>query len=619
MAKKKVTRKYGYIPDMPDIRDQKFGVAAPLLAGQLPSSVNSAPKFPDTPWDQKQEGSCTAHMACGMLQFDRAKQQLPTIMPSRQMQYYNARRLEGTTKQDAGATIRDAVKALAKFGVAPELLWPYLPSNMTKKPTAKCYKEALNHMAQTYHRVSQNRSVIQSVLAAGYVVGIGISVYESFESQAVADTGDVPMPGPGEQLLGGHAVIICGYDNATGKYTLRNSWGCYDDATEILTRDGWKTIGDVIVGEEVATLNPSTQSLEYQKVQQAHAYPYTGDLWAYKAQGVDLLVTPNHKMYIKEKTGGDKTAPKCWGLVAAERIKNRHFSMKKDAGWDADDVQVVDVCGHAVPVDLWAEFMGYWLSEGHTHKHVHERAARTRVRHRGGRDIVTREKARVQVEYIVGISQSKAENVAVMQRCLDTLPFRFSRHGDTWTTNNKQLFNLLHPLGKQTVRYMPPQMKCLSRRQSRILLEAMMRGDGTAVAQEVYYTSSSRLADDVQELVLKAGYAADVRFVNRVGRVQSGGTTRAIEYSVSIKKTRVQPTVTWNIEKVPYQGTVYCVTVPNHVVYVRRNGQATWCGNSDWGMQPEGCGTRGYFTLLYQYVEDSDLAADFWVINLVTG
>jgi len=50
-------------------------------------------------------------------------------------------------------------------------------------------------------------------------------VYESFQSREVARTGEVPMPGPDEEALGGHAVLAVGYDDATGRFLVRNSWG----------------------------------------------------------------------------------------------------------------------------------------------------------------------------------------------------------------------------------------------------------------------------------------------------------------------------------------------------------------------------------------------------------
>jgi C1A family cysteine protease len=61
--------------------------------------------------------------------------------------------------------------------------------------------------------------------ADGYPFVVGFSVYESFESSDVAEGGRVPMPGPGESLLGGHAVVAVGYDEPQRRFIIRNSWG----------------------------------------------------------------------------------------------------------------------------------------------------------------------------------------------------------------------------------------------------------------------------------------------------------------------------------------------------------------------------------------------------------
>ena len=53
----------------------------------------------------------------------------------------------------------------------------------------------------------------------------GFTVYESFESDAVAQTGNMPMPNSAEQVIGGHAVLAVGYDNEDRVFIVRNSWG----------------------------------------------------------------------------------------------------------------------------------------------------------------------------------------------------------------------------------------------------------------------------------------------------------------------------------------------------------------------------------------------------------
>jgi C1A family cysteine protease len=66
---------------------------------------------------------------------------------------------------------------------------------------------------------------MKGCLASGYPFVFGFTVYESFESQEVAKTGKAPMPKPGEQVLGGHAVVAVGYDDGQQCFIVRNSWG----------------------------------------------------------------------------------------------------------------------------------------------------------------------------------------------------------------------------------------------------------------------------------------------------------------------------------------------------------------------------------------------------------
>ena len=136
--------------------------------------------------------------------------------------------MEGTVASDAGAEIRDGIKCVAQFGAPRESLWPYsdkVPGPFTKKPSAAAYKEGLNHQAVTYLRVTQTAQQLKGCLAEGFPVVFGMSVPASFESDDVATNGKMPMPTANEQILGGHAVIIVGYNSTKRTYIVRNSWG----------------------------------------------------------------------------------------------------------------------------------------------------------------------------------------------------------------------------------------------------------------------------------------------------------------------------------------------------------------------------------------------------------
>jgi C1A family cysteine protease len=222
-ARRRIKR-YGWIPDLPDHRDRIFA-APPTTLGALPPRADLRAGCPPA-YDQGQLGSCTAQAIAGALQFDQAKQaQADVFTPSRLFIYYNERVIEGTVDEDAGAMLRDGIKSVSKQGAPHEKLWPYVISRFRTKPSPPAFKDGARHEAILYQRLLQLIDQLKACLADGYPFVFGFSVYESFESSDVAEGGRVPMPGPGESLLGGHAVVAVGYDEPQRRFIIRNSWG----------------------------------------------------------------------------------------------------------------------------------------------------------------------------------------------------------------------------------------------------------------------------------------------------------------------------------------------------------------------------------------------------------
>lgn len=216
--------KLGWVPDLPDFRDHMY--AAPHgIVSALPPKVDLRPQCPPV-LQQDQLGSCTSQAIANAHLFEQMKQKdKKPFLPSRLFIYYNERVMENTVKTDSGAMIRDGIKSVAQLGACRETSWPYVISKFTRKPTKPCFKSALRYQALSYQRLTPTLTELQGCLASGFPFVFGFSVYESFVSQQVADTGVVPMPSHSEQNIGGHAVLACGYDNATGRFLVMNSWG----------------------------------------------------------------------------------------------------------------------------------------------------------------------------------------------------------------------------------------------------------------------------------------------------------------------------------------------------------------------------------------------------------
>lgn len=214
---------YGWRRQSLDFNDYPYVPPAP----PPPDNQGLRVQLPLPFWDQGRVGSCTAHATDKAALHTLARAGVPLFDPARLFQYYNSRALEHTTRSDAGATIRDAIKAINQYGMAPADLWPYDPTKVTRKPPKRAYAAALKDVALEYYAVAQRDGDMRACLAEGYPIVIGFSVFPSFESPEVARTGMVPLPRRGEQPIGGHSVLVDEYAIIDGqKYAgIWNSWG----------------------------------------------------------------------------------------------------------------------------------------------------------------------------------------------------------------------------------------------------------------------------------------------------------------------------------------------------------------------------------------------------------
>ena len=257
----------GWLPDRPDVRDyvsttpavqQKLSAAGSktvrLLAeraaaveqgsadpaGELPASVDLREWFSPVE-DQGELGSCTANAACGIVEYYQRRAHGRFLDMSRLFLYKVTREFLGLTG-DTGAYLRSAMGALALFGTPPERYWPYDVAKFEDEPPAFAFAFGDDFKALTYYRLDppgtpadQVLAQIKAHLAAGQPAMFGFTVYGTI--QRPAKPGDIPFPSAGENVLGGHAIVAAGYDDArevrnpidgtvrTGAFRIRNSWG----------------------------------------------------------------------------------------------------------------------------------------------------------------------------------------------------------------------------------------------------------------------------------------------------------------------------------------------------------------------------------------------------------
>ena len=214
--------RYGWIPDLPDQRDKMYVPGAEKLAraaADLPPSINLSAQCGPV-LDQGQLGSCTANATAGAISFIE-----PGFGGSRLFMYYNGRALEGTVSVDSGCQLRDVVSQVTKLGVCWESQWPYDIAAFAQRAWPECYVRARKDLLIQYLSIQQDLNDLRASLVAGFPFIYGFTAYDSFESDAVASSGVVPMPGKNEGVAGGHAVMCMGYDDSTSMFLCRNSWG----------------------------------------------------------------------------------------------------------------------------------------------------------------------------------------------------------------------------------------------------------------------------------------------------------------------------------------------------------------------------------------------------------
>ena len=221
-----VKRTYGWSGhSKKDARDRFHDFRRAENDPSLPTKVDFRKNCPLI-YDQLALGSCVSNAVAGAMQYTMTKLKLPdTSMRSRLFIYYNARAVEGTIYQDAGSTIRDGMKVAAKMGACPETDWPYNISYFTSQPSQASYSDAVKCRISEYRQVRQELNQLKQCLSQETPIVCGVLVYSSFESPDATKTGKIPMPGQGEEILGGHAIMLVGYDDSINSFIFRNSWG----------------------------------------------------------------------------------------------------------------------------------------------------------------------------------------------------------------------------------------------------------------------------------------------------------------------------------------------------------------------------------------------------------
>ena len=371
---------------------------------------------------------------------------------------------------------------------------------------------------------------------------------------------------------------------------------CYDDDSEVLTSEGWKPWPKVDGTEFFGTLNPVSNELEYQRATEVFHAEYSGPMYRVRSEQVDLLVTPNHRMWIqRHDTQAAKRGTQEFAIEMAQDILHKRVKYQKNARWagcSPEDIWIPETYrtyqrsdrskpttraypGKSFPIEPFARFLGYYLAEGSINGHQ------------------------------IVLAQNRGE---LLDKMADTiramgLPAYLPTTGNGCVrTQCTPLRDFLAALGHAYNKRIPTMVGEWTPDVIKIFLEAAIEGDGTIHCKfnhRVIYTASRDMADELQVLAIKAGWTANVRIDDRTGleRVMASGQrfrNLRPSYIVSIVTRRTTPLVNHNrAEKSRYltadgyndaiehyEGRIHCVKVSNGLLFVRRSGKPVVSGNT---------------------------------------
>jgi C1A family cysteine protease len=230
---------FGWLRDLPDPRDvaPDDPVAQSLYRGLKPASPGKAKKVDWSEYflpvrDQLGLNACSTHACAGLAEYFERRSSGVATEGSRLFLYQSARRLA----RGAGASeadLRTTLKALARFGLPPERLWPYHPERVHAEPDPFLYAYSRDYQSLIYIRLDSvgitGDEVLRNIrdhLAAGFPSAFGFSAFRSLSQEP-----DIPCPTKFDAVQGGGAAVAVGYDDTRrirstkGALRVRSPWG----------------------------------------------------------------------------------------------------------------------------------------------------------------------------------------------------------------------------------------------------------------------------------------------------------------------------------------------------------------------------------------------------------
>ena len=352
-------------------------------------------------------------------------------------------------------------------------------------------------------------------------------------------------------------------DRGLVRFLLRDRHGCYDDATEVLTDTGWKSWPEV-TGNELFATRSRDGVLEYQPSLRLVRKEYRGHMVGFKGMSVDLSVTPDHRVLAASMTTREGRTQPSFSLRPAHSVLWRPHRHVATAAWTGPAPDQFTFDGHRFSAETLLRLVGFFIGDGN-------------LPQANG----------------LCFNLRKERETAYLHRLAGDAGIEVRRWGSSYVIPiGPALRDLFARCYSEREKVVPAELLRLGPSLLECLLEGLLESDGTRLERssgterQTFYTTSRRLADQVQEIALKLGRSASVRpHRHRPGDGHYGRKDRwrvtlyaARNSRPALGRTRSQAGEQMGVDR--YDGLIHCVEVPNGTLYVRRNGYPVWCGNT---------------------------------------
>jgi hypothetical protein len=354
---------------------------------------------------------------------------------------------------------------------------------------------------------------------------------------------------------------------------LMSNRACYSEDTKTLTENGWKYFWEIEKSEKIACYNPNNNCIEYTIPKNLYIYEYSGEMYNFKTRRIDICVTPDHDMWVSNKNKND------FKKLKAKDIKQYIYNFRNGCNYEnRKEINVFEVDEHdsfykirdSQPTKFKAndfyEFLGYYLSEGGCGIHF--------LKHRET------------YKHIIYIANKNKENIIKIRTCLNRMKLRFNEYIAKdgilrWCIHHSGLSKYLSINfgNNHYTKKIPFKFREVSINQLRLLFDALILGDGHYDKRKgrtggIYYTTSVDLINAISDIAIRLGYSCCI------SEYQKNKPNRKLLYKLSFSTGIIQELKQHHINKIKYNGFVYCFSTEQGLFFTMRNGKITIQGNT---------------------------------------